>query len=190
MFRSRTFSIPVFLLAFLLLTAAFYTYIGIVSPGGKTYSSFLDKYANFPAWLTYFICQCAKGLLQVLGYEVFQKSANTIAIRGSRGVNIIWACLGFGVISFWAAFVVAHKAAIGYKLKWLLTGAAFITLLNIIRIASIALANHYRWKDYQSVEPHFLFNVVSYIAIIALAVLFAYRYQKLTPRKKISSGGQ
>ena len=183
MFRNQRFNVLTFLLLFGLLYSSYIAFIGIASPGGKWYSSFLDRYANVPAWLSYFISASAKGLLKVAGYNVHQKTPNNITIQGSPGVNIIWACLGFGVMSFWAAFVVAHKAAIRYKIKWLLAGFAFITALNIVRIASIALANHYGWNTYTSIEPHFLFNVVSYISIAAFGVLFAYRYDKCVPKK-------
>ncbi len=177
MFRNQTFSIPRFLIVYLLLSAGFYAYIGIVSPGGKTYSPFLDQYADFPAWLTYFICQGAKGMLKLSGYDVYQRTFNTIAIPGSRGVSIIWACLGFGVMSFWTAFVTAHKAGWKYKFAWVGIGIALITGINIVRIALIALANHHSWKAFQAIEPHFAFNVVSYIAIFGLMGWFAKRYK-------------
>ena len=178
MFKNHTFHILRFLLLFSGLTIAFYCYIGIVSPGGKTYSLFLDRYANFPAWLTYFICKSAKGLLQLIGYDVYQKKPNNVTITGGRGVNIIWACLGFGVMSFWVAFVAAHYAKWLYKLKWIFAGVALITGINILRIALIALALHHNWKAFMAIEPHLAFNVVSYIAIIALAVWFAFRYKR------------
>lgn len=183
MFKNQTFHILRFLIVFLALTFLCYCYIGIISPGGKTYSSSLDQYANFPAWLTYFICKCAKGLLELIGYNVYQKKPNNITIHGSRGVNIIWACLGFGVMSFWVAFVVAHYAKWLYKLKWVLAGIALITGINILRIALIALALHSDWKAFIAVEPHFAFNVVSYIAIILLAFWFTLQYKRHKERE-------
>lgn len=178
MFKGAYFNIARFLLIFLIIHFLFYAYIGILSPSGKTYSPFLNRYANIPAWFTYFICKSAKGLLQLMGYSVYQKAANNVTISGSRGINIIWACLGFGVMSFWTAFIAAHKATIKYKSKWIAIGILLITGINILRIALIALGFHHNWKAFNAIEPHFAFNVVSYIAIIALTVWFVFNYRK------------
>lgn len=178
MFSKNSFHILRFLLVFFLLKIGFNLYIGILSPGGKAYSPFLQHYLNFPAWLTYFICKCAKGLLQLMGYSVYQKALNNVTIMGSRGINIIWACLGLGVMSFWTAFVTAHTASFQYKLKWITFGILLITGINILRIASIALGFYYNWKAFNAIEPHFAFNVVSYIAISVLTIWFVVKYKK------------
>lgn len=185
MFRNQRFNVLTFLLLFLLLYGSYILFIGVVSPGGKWYIPFLDRYANVPAWLTYFISSSAKGLLQLAGYNVYQKAPNNVTIQGSRGVTIIWACLGLGVMSCWTAFVVAHKAAAPYKVKWILSGCAFIIVLNIIRIASIALGNHYGWSIYTSIEPHLLFTAISYISIAVFGVVFVYRYNKYMEKKNL-----
>lgn len=178
MFRNQKFNVLTFLLTFAVLYYSFIAYIGIISPGGRGYSPFLDHYLNVPAWLTYVICTSAKTLLQVLGYDAYQKAPNNVSIHGARGVNIIWACIGYGVMSFWVAFVAAHKAGWKYKTKWIATGVLSIVAINIIRIASIPLAFYYHWKRYTDIEMHFLFNVVSYIFISALVLLFINRYNK------------
>ena len=178
LFRNQRFNVLFFLIIFAALYYSFIAYIGIVSPGGKGYSPFLNHYLNIPAWLTYFMCTSAKTLLQFGGYDVYQKAPNNVSIHGSLGVNIIWACLGYGVMSFWVAFIAAHKARWLYKIKWIGIGIASIVVINIIRIASIPLAFHYNWKRYTAIEVHFLFNVVCYILIVGLAALFVYRYQR------------
>ena len=178
MSKGSSFNILRFLLVFFVLKFTFNAYIGILSPGGKVYSPFLQHYANLPAWFTYLICKCAKGLLQLGGYSVYQKAMNNVTISGSRGINIIWACLGFGVMSFWTAFVWAHTATRRYKCKWTVIGILLITGINIIRIALIALGFHHNWKAFNAIEPHFAFNVVSYIAIILLTAWFIIRYKK------------
>ncbi len=178
MFKGANFHIVRFIICLLVLTYGFEAYIGLVSPGGKTYSPFLERYLNVPAWLTYFICSGAKLLLQLCGFTIQQKAANAINIAGSNGVNIIWACLGFGVMSFWVSFIIAHKARWKQKLAWAAAGCGVITLLNILRIALIALAQHYRWQHFLSVDPHFMFNVATYVAIILMVLWFYRRYKQ------------
>ncbi len=178
MFKQSSFHILRFLFVFFVLKIGFIAYIGILSPGGKAYSPFLEHYVNVPAGFTYFICKCAIGLLKLGGYSVYQKAANNVTIHGSRGINIIWACLGFGVLSFWTAFITAHRATGKFKLKWIVIGIVLITGINIIRIALIALGLHHNWKAFNAIEPHFAFNVVTYIAIFILTAWFIARYKK------------
>ena len=190
MFRSQRFHTLQFLIIFLLLVFFFLGYVGIITPGGKGYSPFLEQHLNFPAWLTYIISQFAKGLLQLCGYDVYQKAPNNVTIHGSRGVTIIWACLGFGVMSYWVAFVSAHRVNWKYKLKWMAVGIGVINGINVLRIASIALANHYHWQAFKLVEPHFAFNIISYIAIFGLTLWFAYRYKQYVINKKTAGGNR
>ena len=178
MFKNQTFNVLQFVIVFALLTIFFYSYIGIISPGGKTYNAFLNRYADFPAWLTYFICKSAKKILEIFGYEVYQKKLNNVTITGGRGVNIIWACLGFGVMSFWVALVTAHRGTWMYKLKWSVIGVVSITAINILRIVLIALALHHNWRTFNAIEPHRAFNIVSYIVILFLAFWFTRRHKQ------------
>jgi exosortase/archaeosortase family protein len=176
--QSSNFNILQFLLVYALLAGWFYCFIGITSPGGNTYSPILDHYFNAPRWLTWLIAKSSMAMLRLAGFTVYQRSHNNVTIMGSRGVTIIWACLGFGVMSFWTAFVTAHKATRQYKLKWCLSGIAIIIALNITRITLIAVANHYHWLSITSLEPHATFNIASYILLFLLVVWFIRRYKK------------
>jgi exosortase/archaeosortase family protein len=173
-----TFHIFRFLILFALLTGGFYTYVGITSPGGKTYSPFLDHYLNITAWLTWLLAKAALTILKLSGFIVYQHAPNNVTIAGSPGVTILWACLGLGVMSFWSAFVIAHKATWQFRLKWCLIGIALITVLNIARIVLIALANHYHWRVITSLEPHETFNIASYILLFAIIGWFIRRYKQ------------
>ncbi len=192
MFKNSNFHLLRFLIVFAVLTAGFYTYVGIVSPGGRYHSSFLENYLNIPAWVTYFISTSAKAILQVLGYDVFQYRPDNVTIRGSHGVTILWACLGFGVLSFWVAFVTAHRAGWKFLFKWSAWGIALITGLNIIRIALIALASFHHWEAFLKMDAHRSFNIVTYIAIFGLMWWFVEVYRKYaagnirTPKQRAS----
>src|SRR4051812_45635361 len=175
--KSLSFNILQFLLVYALLAGWFHCFIAITSPGGKVYSPLLDNYFNIPRWLTFFISKSSMALLKLAGFTVYQRAPNNVTILGSRGVTIIWACLGFGVMSFWTAFVTAHRAAWKFKLKWCLSGIIIIIALNITRITLIALANHYHWLSVTSLEPHATFNVASYILLFLLVVWFTRRYK-------------
>ena len=142
------------------------------------YFPLLDHYFNVINWFTWLIAKAAVALLQLFGFNTYQRAPNNVTIVHSRGVTILWACLGFGVMSFWTAFVTAHKAAWQFKLKWSVAGAGIITALNIIRIALIAVANHYHWLIITSMEPHEAFNIVSYILLFGLLFWFIKKYKQ------------
>ena len=168
-----------FFLVYALLAGWFYCFIGITSPGGKVYSAFLDNYLNAPRWLTWLISQSSLGILKLAGFNVYQRAPNNVTIIGSRGVSIIWACLGFGVMSFWTAFITSHKGRWQYKLKWCLGGIIIIIALNILRITLIALGNHYHWEAFNALEPHSAFTIASYVVLFLLVVWFMHRYRRM-----------
>lgn len=176
--KKNNFSIIYFLLLFVILYYGFIIFIGLITPGGKFYSSFLNYHLNIPYWFSIVLAKAAKALLQLAGFATYQKTPSNVTIDGSRGVTIAWACLGIGVISTWIAFVVAHKEKVLYKLKWVLIGTASICLINIFRIMMIALSNHYHWKYIRSYNAHTIFNIIAYIFIFLLMFVFVFYYNR------------
>lgn len=172
------FNIFYFLFVFLVLYYGFYFYVGLVTPGGRTFSPFLYNYLNVPNWLSIAVIKSAILLLKTACYSVYQKSANNITITGSTGVNIIWACLGMGVMMLWTAFIMAHKATFAYKLKWTGIGIAGIYFFNVLRIVAILLSFKYNWHYLQSFDAHSTFNDFTYIIIIILMIIFIGKYNR------------
>lgn len=183
--KKPDFNIFQFLVLYMLLIQGFYAYIGITSEGGKLFSPFLNKYANFPGWLSIAIAQFSRILLQLSGYTVYQLNPANVTIQGARGVTIAWACLGAGAMSLWVAFIVAHKVNIRFKLKWIIAGLGLICLINTLRVALIALSNYYHWTYIRHFDAHSSFNMLTYAFIILLMYIFVRRYNYL--KKKIAA---
>ena len=175
-----------FLGCFLILYYFYNFYRGLTGVGGGMYSPFLDKYLNLVKGLTGFLTGSTKVLLNLLGYNPLQKNYHSLQIEYSRGISVNPSCLGWGVMSFWVAFVFAHTNTWLFKAKWMIAGVAAIMLLNIVRIALIVLANYHNWSLIKSLEPHATFNVLSY-GCIFLLILFYIRVQKKYDRLKSSS---
>lgn len=182
--KKSDFNILLFLFLYFFIKYAFYFYIGLTTPGGKMYFSFLDAYANFPYWLTLVVSKSSKFLLEVCGYNVYQRNDANITIAGSRGVTIAWGCLGIGAIGMWVAFITAHRVAMKFKLKWIFLGIGLIFLINIFRIDMIALSNHYSWVYFQSFNAHTSFDILTYVIILILMLVFVLVYN----RKKVKPG--
>lgn len=182
--RKTNFSIIYFLLIFFVVYYGFYLYVGFSTPGGKIYFAFLHDHLDMPYWLSAVVAKCAEVVLKMLGYNAYQKSAINVSLRGGHGVQIIWGCVGIGVMIVWLAFVLAHKAGALYKLRWLLAGIGLIFLFNIMRIVAIVLSINYHWAYLESFNAHSTFNNITYLIIAGMMVFFVYRYNKMGKRKE------
>ncbi len=161
-----------FIAVFTLLYLFFPFYWGVTGSGGKLYSPFLAEHFNFLNAFTSFLTNSAKLLLHTLGYETQQRVYNSLRIGSSRGVIVNHSCLGWGVMSFWFAFVYANNGQWKYKFKWILVGIFLIIFLNILRISLIALANHKGWNIITGLDHHQTFNIASYGCIFILMIRY------------------
>lgn len=182
--KKISFNIIFFLIIFFTLYYGFIIYVGLITPGGKTFSSFLYSYLNIPDWLSMFVAKASTIVLKTLGYNAYQKNAVNISIYRTVSVNIAWGCIGASVMFLWFAFIVAHKANVRYKLKWIMSGIALIFIFNISRIVFIALSYYYHWHYMLSFNAHATFNFITYGIIILLMGFFVFKYNKLQRRQK------
>ena len=167
-----------FILLFSILYLFFQFYWGITGFGGKMYSPILAEHFNIIKGISSFLTGCARLLLNLFGYDTFQRQYNALRIGNSRGVIVNPSCLGWAVLSFWTAFVYANNGKILHKLKWIFGGCTIITFINIARIALIALANHINSGFISRIDHHQAFNFASYFCVFIL--MFWY----LTVQKK------
>ena len=84
-------------------------------------------------------------------------------IRNGVSVQLVYSCLGYGVLSFWTAFVVANNGEIRFKVKWILIGFVVIIFSNIVRICTLLIANQTKWFKPFSLDHHTTYNIISYI---------------------------
>ena len=177
--KKVSFNIIFFLIIFFVLYYGFIVYVGLITPGGKTFSSFLYSYLDIPDWLSMFVAKATTMALKVLGYNAYQKNAVNISIYRAVSVNIAWGCIGMSVMFLWFAFIAAHKARFMYKIKWITLGVALIFIFNISRIVLIALSYYYHWHYMLSFNAHATFNFITYVIIILLMGFFVFNYNKL-----------
>lgn len=178
-----------FLLCFFVLYFFFPFYQGITGEGGKIYSPFLDHHFNIVRGFTLFLTGCAKFVLQALHYQVYQPNYHTLRISYSGGISVNPSCLGWGVMSFWVAFVFANYGTWKHQLKWMMIGITSICILNITRIVLIAIANPLHWKTLTALDHHQTFNVFSYGCIFILMYLYTsmqkkYEGNRLEPKQQ------
>jgi exosortase/archaeosortase family protein len=169
--------VAIFISVFLICYYGALFLTGITVPGG-TYSSFVEKYFNIASWLRSSLILGAKAFLSILGTETIRVDDYVLKAVGGRGVRIVYSCLGFGVMSFWFAYIVANIASLKKKAVWVFGGLLFLWILNVVRISLVLLAGNKGWHFPFGWDHHTWFNIVAYMAIFAMIYFFEKSLKK------------
>lgn len=164
-----------FVVKFLLLFLVFYfgtlMVIGLGAPGG-VYFPFVDKYLDYVSGISHTLVAGTRGLLQIAGIETYTLPNFIVRITGGTGVRIAFDCVGYGVMSFWLAFVLASTGVFWRKMVWVGVGWLVIWFININRIALLLLAYNKGWGMPLGIDHHTWFNIVAYAAIFTMMYIF------------------
>lgn len=158
-----------FLLLFVLLFPLLYYfnifYFGITSPGNH-YSSFLDEHLNYIRLLRHLLLQGTALVLRALGFATVSNDTELL-VAGRGTIQLVYSCLGLGVMSFLSAFVLAYPKEMKQKLTFLFCSLLSFQVLNVMRFALLALFGS---KTRGVIlDHHTLFNLIIY-SIIALSL--------------------
>lgn len=145
--------------------------IGLVAPGGY-YSPFIAHYFNYVPLLRYSLLQGAKAFLSIAGFDTYTKDIYTLKLSNGIGVHVGYDCLGYGVLSFWAAFIIANKGSWLKKSKWLFGGLLLIWFINVIRISMLLIAINKHWSTPFGFDHHTWFNISAYSCIFLMIYIF------------------
>ena len=160
-----------FLLIFLGLFVCFYYfniyYFSITSPGNH-YIPFFDGHLNYIRWLRNLLLTVSRSIVNMIGFTCISND-HQLLVAGRGIIDVVYSCLGLGVMSFFTAFVIAYPKKLKPKLIFLLTGLVSIQVLNILRFVLLAVL----WdkKSQLVLDHHTIFNIVIYI-IIATSLYF------------------
>lgn len=160
-----------FLLVFCVLYFGTEAFIGLTAPGGL-YVPFLDHHLNFIAWLRASILIGSKTLLAILGYEAFRPDEFLLKLKNGEGVRMVYACIGYGIMSFWIAFVFANRGSWQKKAKWIAGGLLSIWLINVIRVSLLLIANSKNKRMPFGIDHHTWFNIIAYLVIFILIYFY------------------
>jgi exosortase/archaeosortase family protein len=165
----------IFIVKFLVLFLGFHYFneffIGITAPGGL-YVPFLDHHLNYVAWLRHSILYGAKLVCGIFGYDTYIDGPYHLRSVTGHGVQMVYSCIGLGIKSFWAGFVLAHAIPWKKKIIWTLIGLVVIWVINCFRVAIILIATVNDKNINRFMEHHDFFNLVAYIFIFILVIIF------------------
>jgi exosortase/archaeosortase family protein len=161
-----------FSITFILLFLAFYYFnigfFSITSPQSSNYNSFVADNFNYIRLLRHMLLLCTSFLLRCAGFNTVINEYEML-VAGRGGIRLVYSCLGLGLMSFFAAFVLAYPKFMREKVVFLIAGLFVIQLLNILRMAMVAL--FWDREAQQIIDHHTIFNGIIYV-IIAIGLYF------------------
>jgi exosortase/archaeosortase family protein len=178
-----------FLLLFLLKFVVFYylckyfimAWEGVTDPKGLIYLAFFEHYLNFYVFIKAYLFQIPVYMANLFGVHAFQDSVNSLQVETGGRLLVKAPCYGFGLISFWVAFVLADSTEWKRKLLWCISGIACLLTVNILRVTLLLIAKNNQWNihllDSYGLNHHTQFNVVAYTLIFLLMFIY-YRKNK------------
>lgn len=160
---------------------------GLAAPEGKYYSGFIKNYFNYVSWLRSSLTYATKWLLEIFGYSIDIISDTYFRVRNAKGVHMGYDCLGYGVFSFWLAFVFANTGSWKNKLKWMLGGVLLLWFINVLRISLLLVATNKGWVFPFGWDHHTWFNIAAYGAIFSMIWMYD-RGNKQINKEKMNKG--
>ncbi len=167
-----------FLLLFALLYFGTLGIIGLAAPG-KLYSPVVDQYLDYVSGIKNALMYGTKGILKLFGITTVIEPNFTIRFIHARGVIIARDCVGFGVYSFWIAYVAANKGNWQKKLAWITGGLLLLFAINTIRITLFLTAINKGWPMPLGIDHHTWFTVFAYGAIFGMIFLLNHKSEPL-----------
>ena len=178
-----------FIIIFLGLFLVFYYfnifYWGITSTGNN-YNAFLAEHLNYIRGLRYLLLHISAQILNWIGFTAITSDYEMLVV-GHGTIQLVYSCLGLGVMSFFTAFVIAYPKKLKAKLLFFIAGILLIQALNILRFVLLALF----WKKQSGViiDHHTIFNIIIYI-FIAISLYFWVKHDDNRETKKAGKPGR
>lgn len=178
-----------FLLRFTIVFGVLYlgtlAVIGLANPG-EYYSRFVDRYFDYVSGIKHSLIAGTRFTLGLFGIPTYTIPGFIVRITNGTGVTIAMDCVGYGVMSFWAAYVAASGGHFKRMAFWILAGFFILWLINVIRISLLLVAYNKHWGMPLGLDHHTWFNIAAYIAIFTM--MYGYERSKGTGKVKVVSG--
>ena len=160
--------IVVFLGVYLLLTALYASYL-----------NFEFKH-YYPDYITYVVAEQSNFIVNLLGYKTVitpSKSlpAIDILISGGQLIHVVEGCNAISVMLLFMAFVMAFYQGLKKTLSYLLIGVIVLYLLNVFRIATLAILI-FHYPEYSSFLHGTAFPAIIYGSLLGLWLIWVNTY--------------
>jgi exosortase/archaeosortase family protein len=160
-----------FLLLFGLLYYGTIAMIGLAAPGGY-YSPFIERYLDYVSWIKLSLLWGVGTVLGLFGISTEVEPGYLIRMEGKRGVIISMTCVGYGVYSFWIAYVLANAGPWVKKLAWVVGGILLLWCINLARITLFLYVINKNQGMPLGIDHHTWFNIFAYLFIFIMIYFF------------------
>ncbi len=157
--------------------------IGLSVPGGS-YSPFVAKYLNYVDLLRNSLLAATKFILSFFNIPTYRLGDYTLRGSNGRGIKMIYACIGYGVMSFWIAYTLATRAVLKKKIIWLFAGLLLLWVINVCRLALVLVSTQHNWSFPFGWDHHTWFNIIAYTFIFLMMYFFEKNIKANHPRDK------
>jgi exosortase/archaeosortase family protein len=161
--------------------------IGLAAPG-NAYSPFVEKYLDYVKWIKLSLIWATGFILSIFGVSTYTVPDFIIRITDGRGVAIAMDCVGYGVYSFWIAFVVANSGSFRRKFSWVVFGVLGLWFINVVRITLFLLAVNKGWPMPLGWDHHTWFNIFAYLLIFLMIWWYDKTGKKLSENIQTPAG--
>jgi exosortase/archaeosortase family protein len=171
------------LLFYLIFNYFFLAFEGLTTMGGKLYSPFIFEHFDFIRLFRKFLLWGGAQFASLIGYPSGYNHYN-LFVYGGSGVRMVYSCLGFSLMSAYAALILAWPAKWFYQVMSLVMGLVIIILLNIVRLGGLAVLYSTGHNGFFNIiDHHTLFNII----VLAVALLMFAMHIKYSAGKKVDS---
>lgn len=136
------------------------------------YIPFVAKYFDYVSWIKISLLSATGFILSLFNIQTHTEPGFLIRINGGRGVIIAMDCVGYGVYSFWAAFVIANSGKFLKKIFWIVSGLIALWFVNVIRISLFLTSINRGWRMPLGLDHHSWFTIAAYLLIFFLIWLY------------------
>lgn len=160
--------------------------ISAQAPGGDFYTPLIANHLNFVHWFEQFLLNSGGKFASLFGYE-YSIYGKKMVLDNGAGVVLGFSCIGFSIMSFYLAFVIAFPASLKNKIIYGIGGLVLIITLNIMRIGGLAVIySRLNYQEVREVDHHAVFNAIVYVFIFIIFIFFT---RKARLSKKSESAG-
>lgn len=151
----------------------------VMSEGGKYYNAYIAQNFDYIQGLKYALIKPAVWLIKLVGFYAIHNEMDVMVVNGPY-LRVNYSCLGLGVMSFLAAFIIAFPAKLKSKIRLFIFGMLMIYILNVLRIAGLGiLLRIFKSQRSNFTYHHEIFNIIVYIFIFV--VLYFWIKKNTTP---------
>ncbi|MBB2144084.1 hypothetical protein GM921_01180 [Pedobacter sp. LMG 31464] len=151
----------------------------MMNEGSSYYNAYISTHFNYIQGLKTALIVPAVWIIKLFGFYAIHNEMDVMVVAGPH-LRINYSCLGLGVMSFLAAFVIAFPAKLKSKIKLLIYGLMMIYILNMLRIVALGvLLGYFESQRENFAYHHEVFNILVYIIVFIL--LYYWVKQNNTP---------